>query len=427
MEDVLDGIIVKPQVPPVKDVSNNTVNDTDEKDFAGDIKAIFGEMVGDFTEDNNLVNNSYRVYEDTGVLNEELERAEGKLTEERGVSQQMRASLESYVPDEDEVLPATTTYTSEPSMVNFDATLTWVHARQDETRTEVIQKGARFVSLAMHWIKKYALEFSDEANLKGLMKKIEKQESKNAECFNEANLDIENAQDAIYQFVNTFNVDPETIDTHMHDTWSSVKRRRRILDQLVTPVIAPTLNALTMGLNNSSELREDFKAYQKRVEKVLKELLKALDGVAKGVDDRVDLSSVEGGLKGIVSDTNRYTLMLVQEGSGYDIEMTLVDDILKTGEDIVELLDDDYEDELMAIRQTIGLSYNLDDVESKTGIAIENPEALLQAMGENNAVLSSLLDALRLIIATHNSLTGTASAKNNLLTAYCMFLECLVD
>ena len=81
----------------------------------------------------------------------------------------------------------------------------------------------------------------------------------------------------------------------------------------------------------------------------------------------------------------------------------------------------------MGTRKVFGTTYNLEDVTQGTGVDVKNPESLVRAMSDNNVVLSSLLDAFRLIIATHNSLITTATAKNNLLAAYCMFLECLVD
>lgn len=427
MEDVLDGCIVKPQIPPVKDVSNNTATDTGENDFAGEMKTIFGDMVGDdFDEDNKMVNTAHRKFEDSEVLAEELERAEAKLRDAQGVNQQMRASLESYVPDEDEVLPLARTYTAEPSMVNYDATLAWVGDRQDITRTESIKRGAHFIFLALHWIKKYGLEIEGEGSLSKALDDIKRQESKIADL-GAVTFDAAIHQSAAYSFISTFGVDPETIDIQMHDVWSSAVRRRRILEQLVTPVVGTTVNALTIALDRDEKVREEFEEYQERVEDILKQTLKALESLSEGVELVPDLSSFEGGIEALVKQTNAFTLMLAQEGSGYDIEMSFVDGVLKSGEKVVELLDDDFEEKLMSIRETFSRSYNLDDVTGGSGIVVENPEAVMRSISESNSVLSSLLDALRVILATHNSLLHTATAKNNLLAAYCMFLECLVD
>lgn len=410
MEDDLDGLNVKSVDSP-----------------AQEIQGIFGEVFDAVVaEDDQIVNNAYREYDGVNILNEELDRAATKLKEARGVDQQTRASLETYVPDEDEVLPMVNTYTAEPSMVNYDTTLSWISERQDITRTESIKRGANFISLALHWIKKYGLEIEGEGSLSKALDNIKRQESKIKE-HGSVTFNPGTHQEPTYTFISTFGVDPETIDIQMHDVWSSAVRRRYVLDQLVTPVLGTTLNALTIALDRDEKVKEEFKEYQKCVERILKETLKAADSLSKGVELVPDLSSFEGGIESLVKQTNRFTIMLAQEGSGYDIEMGFVDGVLKSGEKVVELLDDDFEEELMSIRKTLADSYNLDDVTESSGIELENPEAVMRAIGESSAVLSSLLDALRVILATYNSLQRTATAKNNLLSAYCMFLECLVD
>lgn len=411
MEDTLDGTIVK----------------TGDDSFAEQITVIFDNMVNDADSAVELVNNSYQLYEDEGVKVDELQRAENKLVEERGVSQQMRASMESYVSDDDVVLPAAYMYTSEPSMVNFDTTLAWVRAKCDETRLEQIRVGARFASMSFYWIKQYGLEPSDDGDLENILNKIESAEERCSEYYLDATADLETSKVPLFEFITSLGIDPNTIDTDIHENWSASSRKRKVLEQLINPTIGITLNALTIALGHESRFKDEFEDYQSKVSKIFKAVLKAQKEVADGKSTQVDLSSIDGNIVALNKETTEYTLLLSQVGYGHALTMDFVDAILKQGHKTVELLDDDYAEELMSTRNQFVDNYNLDNVADKTGIEIDTPEALLQAMDENNTVVTALLDALRLIAATYNSLLVTASIKNNLVSRYGMLLSSLVE
>lgn len=418
MEDVLDGCIVKPA------------------DAFSAIRETFSKMTDDiaskFNSDNAeeaalLVNNSYQIYEDATVRNDELDRLEDKLVIENGVSQQMRGSMEAYVDAEDETLPIRQMYTQEPSMVNYDATLTWVRDKLAGTQTQEMQAGALFAAVALYWVKQYAIESDDELSVEALVKRGSKQEATLNEFIQNPSVDLAEAQVGLFEVIQSLNLNPNDFDTHLHDSWSGSTRKRKMLDQLVTPALGGHLNGLTMGLVNECKVKEDFKDYLKLIERILKELIATYTDIAEGRVTLPDLSNIEGGIRALNEATTRFTLLVSEEGIGDTVNLTYVNDVLNVGADVVELLDDDYAASLMSLRESFTTNYNLESPEQGMKFTVAEPFSMLNAIHITNSTMSSLLDAHRLVLSVYNSLNQLATAKNNLVNTYSVFLQSLSD
>lgn len=391
------------------------------------VKEMFDVMAEDIETADELVNNSYKVYEDTSVRVDEIDRTVTDIVEEGGVSRSTRVTLENYVPDDDQVLPSQVMYTAEPSMVNYDTTLTWACNRKDELLVNENVLGARFAALGLNWIKKYGLEVSDELSLKSVFDKIEDNTEKASELFDSATVNLSVAVSPLIAFITSLGLDPNNFDTEMHDNWSRAARKRLMLEQLITPVVGVTLNGMTIGLAHDHALKLDFKQYCDDVEFTFKAITTALNKCSTGEVSFVDLSMLAGGINTLRANTVRFTILLSQVGVGYDLDMKVVDDVLKSGEDSVELLDDDHVEIIDKVVDNFVRGFNLNDDTPDQIITILEPSTMSDAMDENNTVLSVLLDALRVIVATHNSLMETANAKNNLVNAYVMFLSSMVE
>lgn len=369
-----------------------------------------------------------KVYEDTGIRVGELDSVKEEMVEYKGMTQQMRASLESYVEDEDESLPDTRTYTADFSRVNYDTTLAWITGRREETQVVQLQHGARFISMALHWLKQFGTIPTKGETLQTLTQAGKKLEEEVAIELRETTIDPSDAQVQLYKFITDLSLNPEDYDTEYIHDWSSAVKKRKVLEQVVTPYIGPTLNGLTIALAEHGEIAGEFNQYQQDVKAMTKQLVMALESVPNGKAEMVDLSTFVGGIQAVDTLTNKFSILLAQEGIGHPIEMGFVTNLINVCGGTDKLLQDNegtYADGYMKLRDDIVNAFYLDGEPTGTGTTVTESDALIQAMDENNNVMSKLLDAYRLLGAVYNSTVETAVAKNNVLTAYHMFLSSL--
>lgn len=89
----------------------------------------------------------------TEQLTEELQRIKDILVDSEGVDKTIRTSLEKYLSLESEdQLPPLSRYTGELSLINYDATLTWVDNRLLEAKSEQMQSSLNFLRAGINWV-----------------------------------------------------------------------------------------------------------------------------------------------------------------------------------------------------------------------------------------------------------------------------------
>ena len=89
----------------------------------------------------------------TEQLTEELQRIKDILVDSEGVDKTIRTSLEKYLSLESEdQLPPLSRYTGELSLINYDATLTWVDNRLLEAKSEQMQSSINFLRAGINWV-----------------------------------------------------------------------------------------------------------------------------------------------------------------------------------------------------------------------------------------------------------------------------------
>ena len=89
----------------------------------------------------------------TEQLTEELQRIKDILVDSEGVDKTIRTSLEKYLSLESEdQLPPLSRYTGELSLINYDATLTWVDNRLLEAKNEQMQSSLNFLRAGINWV-----------------------------------------------------------------------------------------------------------------------------------------------------------------------------------------------------------------------------------------------------------------------------------
>ena len=89
----------------------------------------------------------------TEQLTEELQRIKDILVGSEGVDKTIRTSLEKYLSLESEdQLPPLSRYTGELSLINYDATLTWVDNRLLEAKSEQMQSSLIFLRAGINWV-----------------------------------------------------------------------------------------------------------------------------------------------------------------------------------------------------------------------------------------------------------------------------------
>ena len=89
----------------------------------------------------------------TEQLTEELQRIKDILVDSEGVDKTIRTSLEKYLSLESEdQLPPLSRYTGELSLINYDATLTWVDNRLLEAKSEQMQSSLIFLRAGINWV-----------------------------------------------------------------------------------------------------------------------------------------------------------------------------------------------------------------------------------------------------------------------------------
>ena len=90
----------------------------------------------------------------TEQLTEELQRIKDILVDSEGVDKTIRTSLEKYLSLESEdQLPPLSRYTGELSLINYDATLTWVDNRLLEAKSEQMQSSLIFLRAGINWVR----------------------------------------------------------------------------------------------------------------------------------------------------------------------------------------------------------------------------------------------------------------------------------
>lgn len=387
---------------------------------------ILGQMQNDAQEDAVLVVKSYHEYEDTVVKTDEISRAETNIIEAEGVSKDTRLSIESYVGDEDDTLPKLNTYTSEPSIVNFDKTLSWVNSYKEQTQVQQLRDGAKFLSLAIHWLNHYAIE-TDKDELDSLFESLEFNTNQCNEVIADNDYVINEPDEVLSQLCAELNVEKPELTIDAGPFLTNKVCKTKVLDALLSTTMSPCVNGLSLMLITSDEAKDDFKDFYKSVERLVTSLINVINKLACGEDARVDLGKIEGGINYINDATNKYTVLLSQKGVCDFASTKTLDKILKATSKRSELLDDDLSKELCLTRDELIKVYDLDNIGDDVTVDVEVTDALLQAVEHNNTVMSSVLDALRLILGLRNSAIQLANAKNNTLKTYYMFVVSVVE
>lgn len=418
MEHVHDGVIIK---------DDETLSSWFDKTNSVQVTTVGSPEESSVSEE---ITTALNEYEDEGIKSQELSRMKENMVEVEGVSQQMRSSMETYISEEDETLPSVKSYTGEFSKVNYDVTLAWTIARQETSELMQIKRGVKFNAMALHWLAKFGVQNNKGENLDKLVKKARSAEEKVMATLPKASMDPDLATAAVYTLFSNLEVDHEMYETSFEDTPLISAKKKRILSQLITPVIGPTLNALTIDIGFNGPESDHFNIYQQTVKKMIKEITKTLADLPNGKLSEFDLSKFEGGIDHLNSDTKHFTLLINNVGMDDLIDMKYVNAVLDKGYSTDKLLQDNedyYVETWMKLRDDIASRYNLDNLEDTSDINVDTPDQMLRTMNENNKILSSILDAVRCLASVYNALVETAVAKNNLMVHYSVFLSSLTE
>lgn len=411
MEEVDNGCIVKTETV----VGDTPVAQTGQE-LIKDVTEWFDNMVKEGMDRikpvDDDVKEAYVRWDDSHVKTIELDRINKKMIEAGGTNESHRVSLENYIADDDETLPQAQAYTTATSLINYDTTLAWVGQKLNAAQLEQITHGARFLSMALHWMQKYALVPEGENTLSRVMASGNEKQNKVKALIAKNDISLTNSTAAMYQFVTTLNIDPESINTDYMDHWAASVKKRMLLDEVVNKLLPQTVSELTYDLTGDT-----FKDYVKSTNKMIDSLISVTSDIAEGTPTMV-ASSLD--LEEITS-----TLLLSDQkvGGFIDLNLEQVNRILNQGEKNITFLSRDTGPVLLELREKILNRYT----DQSEEVSFEATNTLAQAIDQNCRVMGMLLDNLRLIIGVYNRLIETAVAKNNVLDAYGMFLESLVE
>lgn len=411
MEDVSDGCIEKPFFEPINQwfqhmMERELVDTTDYKD----------------------INAEAQKFEEMGVIESEISRLKSKIKEERGINQQVRLSLESYIDDEDETLPPPQNYTADFSRVNYDTSLAWIETRQEAGIEERMVQGVRAICMAVAWLAKFAIKpetagvFSLERVCLDLIKE-HRELSKNATT------PPDEAIASLFTMMEQLGLDEKQIDmTFVHDT-SYVMMRQQVLKKLGSAYLSPKLDALLIKLTESDCAAVEFKDYATTISDMIRQVTHSLtEGVANG--EAVSAATIQfGGIDKLNELTNNYTKDMNNKGTAYPVDLEYIDTLTYTLTRYPLLIDGetDVQDKLNASYEALVKAFNLEAVQGESVIDVRQPETLLSVIDDNLTILLALIDAMRVRADIYNSLVTLLEGKIILGKAYSVYLVSLAE
>lgn len=415
-----------------RDEKGNLLENTfDDDELIPDIKFV----------DINELSNATRDYETTQLIGEELTRLKDIIESDEAVSKVTRMGLESYSDDDSDVLPTVNAYTSSPSKINYDKTLTWVVNKISTKRHEQFNHAKNYSILALNWLARTLTDLAKTPDtIRGLQSEFESAEDKILNLRVNATMD-DKLSTAIQEMLHALQIEEVADKIIVNEDMTKLDILNTILRQVSEAYLHPRVSAIfmkasqhkTLGEQTDMDILLDPARYKSSVLTPFKNIVLLSDSFSLFSGDNpksLDLSENAQGENinpkaNITVYTSYIQSKLYEHPSS--ATLTMFDPFLKS------LVGADFKARVFAIEGNVVPDMGLEDLAKlcvSASLAAEKLEYVdslkfVDELGVNCFYLSLMVEHVKAIFDVQSSAISLMQGRVDMAQAYVHFLESL--